>query len=125
MHMLCGYASATGEAVCNIHDALRVMVGSGFLVARAPTNDQTNFRIALRSSSYSAISIAAKFDGSGYQVALFDTGGELMAQSARDFDVTEVQSLLLHVKSVLRSPKRAFDFGGARVSLRSPSHVAW
>ncbi len=100
-HMLCGYPTETGEAVCNIHEAFRVVVGSGIPVARAPTNDQTNFRIALDSSGSSAIGVAAKFDGSGYQVAVLDTDGRPVPHSARDFDATETQPLLLHVTSVL------------------------
>ena len=100
-YMLCGYPTETGKAVCNIHEALRVVVGSGIPVARAPTNDQTNFRIALDSSGCSAISVAAKLDGSGYQVAVLDTDGKPVPHSSRDFDATETQPLLLHVTSVL------------------------
>ena len=101
MHMLCGYPTMTGEAVCNIHEALCFLVGSGIVVVRAPTNDQTSFRIALHSSGYSELSIAAKIDGSGYQVALFDTAAKIAMESVRDFHKADLPMLLLHVRAIL------------------------
>ena len=100
LHMLCGYPTTSGEAICNVHEALRFLVRSGIVVVRHPTNDQTSFRIALHAHSFSAISVASKLDASGLQVALVDTAGKLAMGSVRDFNNTELPLLLMHIRGI-------------------------
>ena len=90
LHMLCGHPTETGEAVCSIHELLRLAYAHDVPVARPPVNDQTCFRVALPAhSAYSAKSMAVRRDGSGYEAALLDQTGGVVRGSARGFDVAE------------------------------------
>ena len=102
--MLCGRPTETGEAVCSIHELLRLAYAHGVPVARPPVNDQTCFRVALPAhSAHSAMSIAARRDASGYEAVLLDQTGSVVKGSARGFDVAETRELLCHVTALLRS----------------------
>ena len=99
LHMLCGHATETGEAVCCIHELLGAANGD-IPVARAPINDQTCFRVDLPADgAFSALSIAARLDGSGYEAALLDAGGRVA--TARGFDREETPLLLSYIRAVL------------------------
>ncbi len=109
LHMLCGYPTMSGEAVCNIHEALRFLVRSGIVVVRHPTNDQTSFRIALHAKDFSEISVASKLNASGLQVALVDRAGKLATGSVRDFDYTDLPLLLLHIRGIFYAARTERD----------------
>lgn len=97
LHMLCGHPTVTGEAVCRIHELLRLAYANDVPVARPPVNDQTCFRVPLPAhGAHSAISIAARREGSGYEAVLLDQTGQIVKGSARSFDMAEARELLRH-----------------------------
>ncbi len=99
LHMLCGHSTETGEAVCCIHELLGAANGD-IPVARPPTNDQTCFRVNLPAGgAVSALSIAARLDGSGYEAALLDADGR--AVTVRGFDKGETHALLCYIRAIL------------------------
>lgn len=98
LHMLCGHSTETGEAVCRIHELLRLAYAHDVPVARPPVNDQACFRVPLPAhGAHSAISIAARREDSVYEAVLLDQTGRIVKGSARSFDMTEARELLSHV----------------------------